>query len=352
MRRTWRFAVTAAVVAGLAGAGTYAYLTSTTGGDPCAVVNASFGANATARPSASNPAAPNAPLPLAPDAIHPKAAGPVIAVVAGENFWGSLVSQMGGNDTSVLSVVNDPNADPHEYEANTSDAVAVAHASYIIENGVGYDTWLQQLVASDGSANQTILNVGAINHVVVDGGIVAGNPHMWYNPLYVNATLAAMFHNLSVLDPSQEAYFSANYARINASIDPVYGQATQIQHQFAGAVVAATESLFVYLANFTHLDLVSPPMFMQAVAEGNDPPANSVVEFQCQLESGHVRLLVYNEQTVTPTTTAMRTIAAEHHVTSVGMTETILPVGLSFQSWMGGQIESLQNALTLNASGR
>ena len=45
--------------------------------------------------------------------------GKVIQVVAAENFWGSLVSQLGGIHVNVLSIVSDPNTDPHEYESNS-----------------------------------------------------------------------------------------------------------------------------------------------------------------------------------------------------------------------------------------
>src|SRR5215470_9994143 len=60
--------------------------------------------------------------------------GGVVQVVAGENFWGSIATQLGGKHASVTSVVTDPNADPHEYESNTSDARAYAQANYVILN--------------------------------------------------------------------------------------------------------------------------------------------------------------------------------------------------------------------------
>jgi len=273
-------------------------------------------------------------------------------VVAGENFWGSLVSQLGGANVSVISIVSDPNADPHEYEANASTAIAIKQAQYVIVNGVGYDDWALQLIASDGDSNQTILNVGDLNGVTVGGGIVGGNPHIWYNPVYVNRTVAAMYSNLVSIQPSSKSYFQANYASLNVSLGELYGRAAEIRHQFEGTVVASTESIFVYLANYTGLNLVSPPEFMEAVAEGNDPPAQSVVEFQCQLQSGKVSVLVYNEQTVTPTTNAMKTIAVENNVSLVGVTETIQPPNVDFQDWMGGEYLALQNALNANALGK
>src|SRR5437870_6260138 len=62
-----------------------------------------------------------------------------VQVVAAENFWGSLVSQLGGTHTQVLSIVSDPNADPHEYESNAANARAIANANLVIVNGAGYD---------------------------------------------------------------------------------------------------------------------------------------------------------------------------------------------------------------------
>jgi zinc/manganese transport system substrate-binding protein len=272
--------------------------------------------------------------------------------VAAENFWGSLVSQLGGDETSVLSIVSDPNADPHEYEANTSDAIAINDAAFVIVNGVGYDDWALQLIAADNNPSQVVLNVGTLNGVSVTGGIVTGNPHQWYNPVYVNHTVAAMYSVLVAIAPGDISAFQQNYATLNTSLASLYGEAQAIKTHFHGTEVASTESIFVYLANYTDLDLVSPQEFMEAVAEGNDPPAQSVVTFQCQLESGQVKVLVYNEQTVTPITTNLKAIAAAHNVSVVGVTETIQPPGVTFQAWMYGQYLELYNALNANTLGQ
>lgn len=347
-----------AVLAVAGGAVGYEVLTSKAPGNPCAGISTPTSTTAGASVSTDR----NAPAWSAPGDptnhggstgrdLWPAANGP-INVVAGENFWGNLVSQLGGNQTSVTSIVSDPNADPHEYEANTSTATAFANAQYIIVNGVGYDDWALNLISADGNANQVILNVGELNGVTVGGGIVSGNPHMWYNPVYVNRTVAAMYSDLVSVRPSETSYFQSQYAALNASLASLYGRAAEIKKDFAGAVVASTESIFVYLANYTGLDLVSPPEFMEAVAEGNDPPTQSIVTFQCQLESGNVKVLVYNEQTVTPTTTSMKSIAAQNNVTIVGVTETIQPPDTTFQAWMGGEYLELQNALNANALGQ
>jgi len=274
--------------------------------------------------------------------------GKVLQVVAAENFWGSLVSQIGGTHVHVLSIVSDPNADPHEYESNANDARAIAAADYVIENGAGYDSWADKLLSA-GSSNpdRKVLNVADLLGVQ-DGQ----NPHMWYNPTYVNTVIAQMENDLIALDPADTAYYQANYATLQGSLAEYQGRIATIKQHYAGTPVASTESIFAYLATAAGLDLISPPAFIDAVAEGNDPPADSVVTFEDQLKSGQVKVLVYNEQTVTPLTQTMKALAAQKNIPIIGVTETIQPPDATFEEWMGAQIIDLQNALNANALGQ
>src|SRR5262249_22809067 len=126
----------------------------------------------------------------------------------------------------------------------------------------------------------------------------------------------------------------------------------EIRQQFAGTRVAATEDIFGYLSGAMGLNLVSPPDFMQAVSEGNDPPAQSMAEFQQLLQNRSVTLLVYNAQTVTPTTENIKSLAGNNAIPIVGISETVQPANISYQDWMNGEIVSIQNALKDKASGQ
>jgi zinc/manganese transport system substrate-binding protein len=338
----------------------YELVSSKAPGNPCAVFTPQqLGADPTPGQVEGNttPDFTNATT-LTNGPLHTVSTGTKIQVVAGENFWGSLVTQLGGNLTNVLSIVSNPNADPHDYEANASDAAAIGDANFVILNGVGYDDWGLQLINASNTAGQEVLNVGVLNGVVVTGGIVTGNPHQWYNPLYVNHTLLAMYYDLVALQPASKSVFQHNFATLNTtgsagniSIDELYARANHIKHEFAGTVVVSTESIFVYLANYTGLDLIAPPAFMEAIAEGNDPPASSVALFECQLEGGYVKVLVYNIQTVTPITTVLEGLAGEHNVTVTYVSETIQPPDTSFQDWMYGEYGYLENALNASVLG-
>jgi zinc/manganese transport system substrate-binding protein len=269
-----------------------------------------------------------------------------LKVVAAENFWGSLMAQLCGTHCNVTSIVTDPNADPHEYEASSVAAQKIANAKIVVVNGAGYDDWALKLISASNNPNRTILNVA--NFLGVANG---SNPHLWYNPTYVNATVKQMYLDLVKADPSNASYYAQQYSTLNSSLKQTYSRISKIKSQFAGTKVAATEDIFVYLANATSLDLISPPAFMQAIAEGNDPPVQSVSEFQNQLQNKNVSVLVYNEQTATPLTQQMKQIAAENNITIVGVTETIQPPDASYQEWMTSELIDLQNALNSNTLG-
>jgi len=269
-----------------------------------------------------------------------------IQIVAAENFWGSLVSQIGGSHVQVLSIVSDPNADPHEYESNTGNARAFATADYIVVNGAGYDEWADKLISAGIKPNAKVLNVAELI-----GQEDGDNPHFWYSPDYVNQTTKQMELDLIAIDPSNANDYEQNYANLQVSLAPYQSRIGEIKQQFGGTKVAATESIFEFLANATGLDLVSPPAFTHAVAEGNDPPADSVVQFEDQLKNDNVSVLVYNQQTVTPLTDNIKKLASAQGIPVIGITETIQPPDVSFQDWMNAELISLQNALNANALG-
>jgi len=276
----------------------------------------------------------------------------VIQVVAAENFWGSLVSQLGGTHVNVTSVVSDPNTDPHDYSSNPANAIAFANAKLVIINGALYDTWAQALINASNTPGQTVLNV---QNTIGLAGQSDLNPHFWYSPYYVNDTVHAMYKDLVAIDPTDTTYFHQQYATLNSSLWTSYMKSeAAIKQNYSGLPVASTESIFVYMANATGLKVVSPPAFMQAVAEGNDPAAQDVATFQQLLQGGNrtVHVLVYNEQTVSPLTQSMKALAAQNQIPVIGVTETIQPPNVAFQTWMGAEIIDLQNALNAGALGQ
>lgn len=280
-----------------------------------------------------------APTPAAGPA--PSGAPPtMITIVAAENFWGSLVGQLAGKAGQVTSIVSNPNADPHSYEAGAADARAFATADYVIENGAGYDAWADRLLSGNPNAHRTVLNVATLL-----GRKPGDNPHFWYDPAYVATVVDRMAADLQALAPEDDAYLAAQHQALTQALAAEQARLAEIKSQFAGTPVASTESMFVYLGEYLGLEVISPPEFMNAVAEGNDPPAPSVTTFQRQLTSRRVRVLVYNRQTATQVTTTIESLATQSGVQLVALTETIQPPGTPFEAWFGRELAALHAAL-------
>jgi zinc/manganese transport system substrate-binding protein len=270
--------------------------------------------------------------------------GSALQVIAGENFWGDIASQLGGNKAVVQSVVTDPNADPHEYESNTNDARAFATANLVILNGAGYDDWGQKLLSASPNEGRKVLNVADLL-----GKKSGDNPHFWYDPTYVTQVADKITAEYKALDSGDASYFDQQRTAFTSSLEPYLHRLAEIKQKFAGVPVGATESIFVYMAGYLGLNLISPPEFMQAVAEGNDPPASTVVTFHNQIAQKAIKVLVYNVQTATAVTTNLRIEATQQSIPVVGVSETLQPVSATFQEWQDSQLIALENALNSDA---
>ena len=277
---------------------------------------------------------------LAACAAPRPAASTGIAVVAGENFWGSLATELGGTGVRVTSVVTDPNADPHEYETSSADARAFADARLVILNGAGYDTWGQKLLDANPSSGRQVLTIADLL-----GKKQGDNPHFWYSPTYVMQVADKITAEYRSIDSADATYFDQQRALFDRNLQPYTDEIANIKARYAGTRIGATENIVVYMADALGLNLVTPPEFMQAVAEGNDPPASSVVEFQDQISHNQFRVLLYNTQTVTQVTTNIKALATSHHIPNVGVSETIQPLNLGFQDWQLKQLQTLEAAL-------
>jgi zinc/manganese transport system substrate-binding protein len=269
----------------------------------------------------------------------------LIQVVAAENFWGSIAAQLGGSKANVQSVVSDPNADPHEYASSTNDARAFADADLVILNGAGYDDWGRKLLAANPSSNRRVVTVAQLV-----GKKAGDNPHFWYNPDYVTRVADQITSSYKTIDSADATYFDQQRTAFAGSLKPYLDRIAEIRAKFGGKRVGSIESIFVYMANALSLDLISPPEFMQAVSEGNDPPASTVATFQDQITSRTIKVLVYNVQTATSITTNLKAMATANHIPVVGISETLQPKNATFQSWQLSQLVDLENGLSAGTS--
>jgi zinc/manganese transport system substrate-binding protein len=270
--------------------------------------------------------------------------GSGLKVVAAENFWGSIAAQLGGSHANVQSVVTDPNADPHEYPSNTNDSRAIAQADVVIVNGAGYDTWAQDMLDASKRSSRMVITVADLV-----GKKEGDNPHFWYNPAWVAQVADKITATFKSSDAADASYFDQQRAALDAALKPFRDRIAEIKRKFSGVKIGATESIFVYMASALGLDLISPPGFMTAIAEGTEPPANTVIAFQDQIQKKEARILVYNVQAFSVVTTNLEHLAAAADIPVVGVSETLQPESATFEEWQLAQLLALENALNADA---
>jgi len=269
----------------------------------------------------------------------PEAPG-VIHVVAAENFWGNITSQLGGRDVQVTSLITNPNADPHLFETDAADAATLAEAKVVIENGAGYDTWMSSLLSADGG-NPDVVNAASVLHITGSDP----NPHLWYDIPRVPTVAAAIADALEKAAPQDTTTFKANLAKFDASLAPLDATLATLKARFHNVPVAYTERVPGYALAVADLTVATPPGFARAVEDGTDPSPADTLAMQRLLDDHGINVLLYNVQTVTPVTTQIRSLARQHHIPVVGVSET-MPAGVAtYQRWQQSQLTALLHAL-------
>jgi len=274
-------------------------------------------------------------------------AGGDLQVVAAENFWGSIASQLGGNHVHVTSIIKSPATDPHSYEPTAADARTLAGAQMAIVNGIGYDPWGPKLIAANPVHGRVVLTVGDL--VGIKPG---GNPHRWYAPSDVQKVIGEIARDYSKLDPKNAAYFKqqrtifetrglARYRRLIASI----------KRKYHAVPVGASESIFAPLAQALALNLLTPASFLKAISEGTDPTAKDKTTIDGQIAHKQIKVWVFNSQNSTPDVKRITDAARKKGIPVTTITETLTPPSASFEAWQSRQLEALQAALA-KATGR
>jgi zinc/manganese transport system substrate-binding protein len=262
-----------------------------------------------------------------------------INVVAAENFYGNIASQIGGRYVNVTSIISDPNIDPHTFEANPRYAKAVGTANLVIENGGGYDDWMDRLIASTPNNNRQVLT--GFNLATVK---IPDNEHVWYSYENAETIATAIAAKLTALDSSHATEYDNNLQTFKQSLQQIQQKINEIKNKYQGTPVGLTETIYQYQTGPMGLNVKTPEAFQKAMAEGNDPSASAVATAEDQINQHQIKVLIYNEQTASKFTDTLQSDAKAQHIPIVPVTET-MPAGKTYQTWMLGQLNQLEQAL-------
>ena len=258
----------------------------------------------------------------------------LVHIVASTSVWGDIASQIAGDHADVTSLIDGSDIDPHSFEASARDQLAISEADLIIENGGGYDPFMESLAEAAGS---TAAEIDAYEA----SGLSDSNEHVWYSFAGTAQVVAAIVEQLSALDAGNAEAYAANGDALTEQIAALETRANGLARE---GDVAVTEPVPVYLLQSVGLTNATPADFTEAIEEGNDVPPLALQETLDLFASGSVLLLAYNSQTASPETERVRQAAEDAGVPVVEFTET-LPDGADYVSWMTANLDALQTAL-------
>lgn len=270
-----------------------------------------------------------------------------ILTVAAENQYADVLRQIGGERVSVVSLMSNPNADPHAYEASPQVARTIAGARLVVQNGLGYDAFMNKLEGATPSRLRMVVSAQQLRHLA-DSTL---NPHLWYSPKTMPLVAKAIAADLAVIDPGHRALFAANLATFDASLKPWFQVLSQLAAHARGANVATTEPVADALLDAGKVHDATPWSFQADTMNGVDPAPQSVA-FEEHLLSAHVaKALIYNAQVTSTLTTSLLQLATNDRVPVVAVYET-MPSGFHYQGWMVAETNALLAAIAHGRSTR
>jgi len=252
-----------------------------------------------------------------------------IKIVAAENFYGGVARQV-VPEAEVTSILSNPNQDPHEFQTDAATAAAVAQADIVIYSGIGYDDWMERLLASGGKPGRVAIKVADL--IGAKGG---DNPHIWYNPKTMPALAAKLGGVLNL--PGAAAAFAE-------TMNPLTDKIAQLSARAKGVKVTATEPVFGYMATALGMEMLNDE-YQVATMNDTDPSFEQIAGFESSLRSKTAKILFYNDQVSDPSTAQMRSIATQSGVPVVGVSETQPTEAASYVAWMVAQLDEVAKVL-------
>ena len=276
-----------------------------------------------------------------PAADSPDSAGGKVVAVGAENEYANVIGQVGGNYVQVSAIMSNPNTDPHTFEASASVAREVSAAQLVVQNGVGYDTFMNTIENAVPSSSRKVIVVQDVL------GLPAGtpNPHLWYKPGTMPAVADAIAADLAAIQPAHAAYFKARAAAFIASLTAWDNAIAAFKAAYPDTPVATTEPVADYMLAAAGADNLTPFAFQADIMNGTDPSAQDVAVERSLFTQHKVTAFLYNQQVTDSLTESFIALAQANGVPVVGVYETMPVPGYDYQSWMLAEVQVLRKAV-------
>jgi zinc/manganese transport system substrate-binding protein len=260
-----------------------------------------------------------------------------ISAVGAENQYANVIEQIGGKYVDVSAVESDPNTDPHSFEASASVAQQVGGADVVVQNGLGYDSYMEKIESASSNSSREVIDVQGLLGLPDS----TPNPHLWYSPETMPAVAKQLVADFSELQPGHKGYFAANLKKFEASLQPWLKGLEGFTTKFPGAAVATTEPVADYMLEAAGIENLTPFTMQADIMNDVDPAPQAVAEQEGFFSEKQADAFVYNQQVTDSITEKFLADAADNGVPVVGVYET-MPTGYTYQGWMEAELKALE----------
>jgi len=272
-------------------------------------------------------------------------AAQVINAVGAENEYANVLSQIGGRYVHVSAILANPDTDPHTFEASPQVAREVSEAQLIVQNGLGYDDWMNKIESAAPSSSRKVITVQKV--LGLPGS--TPNPHLWYDPKAMPAVARAIAADLSAIQPARKAYFQGRLKAFLHALTPWTKAIAEFRARHPGTTAATTEPVADYLLTAMGIRNLTPFTFQAAIMNGTDPSPQDISLQQSFFTQHKAMLFAYNQQAVSSLTVTFQHDARMAGVPIVGVYET-MPPGYDYQGWMLAEVQAIDKAVTTRTS--
>ncbi len=281
-----------------------------------------------------------------PAAAPSAGSGDAIVAVGAENEYASVIQQIGGTYVRTSAIMSNPNTDPHTFEASTSVARQISSAQLVVQNGLGYDTFMTTIEDAVPDSSRKVIDVQKLLGLPDS----TPNPHLWYKPATMPAVASAIATDLASIQPAHASYFRARAHVFDRSLTAWNQAIAAFRDRYPGTPVAVTEPVADYLLQAVGADIMTPFPFQADIMNGVDPSAQDVAVERNLFTQHKVRVFLYNQQVTDTLTQSFIALAQRNGIPVVGVYETMPEPGYDYQSWMLAETRALQQAVASKKS--
>jgi len=208
-------------------------------------------------------------------------------VVTSFSILADLTREVGGDRIELTNLV-DADADAHVYEPSPNDAKALLRADLIIANGLGFEPWLERVLASSEPKGKRInASAGVVPLMLDEDGERVPDPHAWQSLTNAKIYVHNIAKALGELDP---ANVDAYNQRRDAYLTRLHALLKKADAQIAGLPasqrkVVTSHDAFGYLGQAWQLAFIAP----QGQSTHDEPSAADVAALIRQIRSEGVR---------------------------------------------------------------